>query len=501
MFNLSEDPVVKDILLKCWRNTKITAKVLFPDRFSLSFSPLHNKIFEVLDDDSKQKVVIAAPRGFGKTSILMAYCAKNILFQDRRYIVPVSCSSTLAVLQSENLKNELLTNEVIIKLFGSVKSSEFSKEQWVTDSGIMVMPRGRGQQIRGLLYRNDRPDLILVDDLEDSESVYSEEQREKLKKWFFSDLMNSVHKGNKGWRVIVVGTVLHQDSLLENLLNDPNWYSLRLELFDDKFKSTWPEFMSDSDVEKMVEEYRNHNMLDSLYMEYRNVPISPDSAEFKAEYFRYYVDSDLKDIEEVVVLIDPAKTAKKTSDDSAIIAVGLSMSKNKIFVLDLDAGRFHPDELYEKAFEMCRRYRSRVLAYEVTSLHEFISYPLKTAAAQKGMVLEFIELQARGSKEERVRGLIPFYRRGEVFHNRANCGKLEAQLLSFPRSKKWDCMDVLAYIIPLLERGKRYYYASREEAGDDEYKDIEIDENIDDLEFDEDPIPDDDEVVDGWRII
>ena len=75
-----------------------------------------------------------------------------------------------------------------------MKSNTFSQDQWITETGTMVMPRGSGQQIRGLLFGNFRPDLIFGDDIEDSESVKSEEQRRKLKEWFFADVMNSVDR-------------------------------------------------------------------------------------------------------------------------------------------------------------------------------------------------------------------------------------------------------------------------------------------------------------------
>src|SRR5690606_28977398 len=98
-----------------------------------------------------------------------------------------------------------------------VSTKAFSKEQWVVNIAgkeICIMPRGAGQQIRGLLFKNHRPDRILVDDLEDPEKVDSAEGRAKTKEWFFADLMNCVDRGSKNWRIYVVGTILHEQSLL-----------------------------------------------------------------------------------------------------------------------------------------------------------------------------------------------------------------------------------------------------------------------------------------------
>ena len=152
---------IKLLLSQCFLSTKVSAKILFPDRFYLPFSSLHDTIFKILDDDSIQLALIIAPRGFGKTSsVNLAYPAKKILFQEKKFIVPISCTATQATMQGENLKRELLSNRLITSLFGPMKSDTFSKEMWVTSTGTAVMPRGAGQQVRGILYKDNRPDLI-----------------------------------------------------------------------------------------------------------------------------------------------------------------------------------------------------------------------------------------------------------------------------------------------------------------------------------------------------
>jgi hypothetical protein len=239
-------------------------------------------------------VVISAPRGWGKTSnCSIGYPAKKILFREKKFIVPVSATNTSAVLQGENLKGELLKNPLVEKLFGDIKTKQFSKEQWVTSSGTMVFPRGAGQQIRGILYDRFRPDLIIVDDLETSEGVQSEEQRKKLKEWFFSDLMNSVNRAEGNWKVVVIGTVLHEDALLVNLLEDPAWHSVQLALCDDEYRSNWPDFMNDAQVLALKEEFASRGQLDVFFREYLGKPISFEDAVFRQEFFRYYDESEL----------------------------------------------------------------------------------------------------------------------------------------------------------------------------------------------------------------
>ena len=81
---LKDKQDIQEALAKCYLSTKTTAKVLFPERFDLPFSTLHDEIFKIIDNDEIQQAVIAAPRGFGKTSLCtIAHPAKRILFREK----------------------------------------------------------------------------------------------------------------------------------------------------------------------------------------------------------------------------------------------------------------------------------------------------------------------------------------------------------------------------------------------------------------------------------
>lgn len=448
------DRLPDDIMIQCLNDLEIFAKVFFPDRFYRPFSPLHRQIFQALNDESQQKTLVLAPRGTGKTSLdSILFPAHRILFQLSKFIVMVSASSTSAVLQAENLKNELMTNEHIIRNFPSFKSGSFSRDQWTTSNGVMVLPRGSRQQIRGLLYNRHRPDLIIVDDLEDPENVRSEDQRKYLKEWFFADLANSIDRGSKSWRIVVVGTLLHEASLLAELQEQSDWKVINLALCDDSFKSNWPEFMSDEEVSNLVQSYREANELDVFYREYMNVPISSEDAVFRKDYFKYYENRDLYDkLLTHFIIIDPAKTVKSHADFSAILCVGVC--RDGIYFRDLMCGHFYPDDLYEHAFQMAEAYQAISIGIEVTSLNEFVLFPFKNFLRQKNWSGTLVELKPRGNqkKELRIEALSPLYRRGLIYHNPEACGPLEAQLLSHPRPRRDDASDCAAYTIEMLEQ-------------------------------------------------
>jgi len=482
---LKDHEDIKDLMARCYSSTKVASKVLFPERFDLPFSKLHDEIFKILDDDSIQQAVIAAPRGFGKTTIdTISYPAKKILFREKKFIVPISCTATQAVMAGENLKRELMTNSVIKELFGPMKSESFSKEQWITQNGIMVMPRGAGQQVRGILFDRYRPDLIIGDDLEDPEEVKNDDLREKRKEWFFSDVCNSINRSSSEWKIIVVGTVLHEDSLLVNLLEDPDWHSVILSICDDDYNSNWPDFISSENVRKLRDAHERRGQLDLFYREYRNMAVASEDATFRQEYFKPYSETDkdfqdnLRNLENLVI-VDPAKTVKLHSAESAVVGIGADRSGHKIHVRDVVAERLYPDQLYDEMFSMIERLNAKVAGVEVTSLNEFIVQPIKNEMQKRGKYFDLIELRARASKEERIASLVPYYRQGYMYHNVTCCGGLEAQLMSFPRSRRWDIMDAVAYMVEMLELGDRYFDPPEDmEDPEKEFAELEYDKPV-----------------------
>jgi len=507
------DQDLKTILSYCSLSTRMTALTFFPDRFYMPFAEgVHGKIFDLIDGP-EQRVAIAAPRGYGKTSIVaLALMARWILFHYTGFIVYINKSHDAASLQTENLRRELVTNREIKAFFGSFKQRDpnkaefdevFSKKSWVAFN-TLVWPRGAGQQVRGVLFKNERPGLIIIDDLEDPEQVTNDDYRKKQYEWLYADVIKAVPRIGplaKDWKIVYIDTLKHEDSVLQKLMNSPDWASIRLEACDDNFKSTAPGFISDEDIKKEWEQHVTAGQTDVFFRELRNLPISTKDAAFRTDYFHYYnipygnpkregdietFDSEVQQNNniETVVILDPAKTVKIHSAESAIVGIGIDLASAKIYIRDIISEKMYPDEIYNAMFGMAQRLGAKVLGIEETSLNEFIKQPIKNEMFKRGTFYELIWLKARGGmkKEHRVKELVPYYRGGYIYHNASCAGikKLEQQLLMFPRSALWDLMDAEAYLIEMLELGERYFSPSDDLKDDEaEYKDIQYEKTMD----------------------
>ena len=216
------------------------------------------------------------------------------------------------------------------------------------------------------------------------------------------------------------------------------------------------------------------------------MPISKEDAVFKSEYFKYYVEGggqllvyekDIKEPQRIperevtnVVIVDPAKTVKLSSADSAVLVIGIHRQSQKIFVRNVVAGKMEPDELLENMFEQCQTYRAMVLGVETTGIDRWISQPIENimrSRVKSGMSVPiFHSISAsKGTKPKRVASLGPYYKMGFIYHNKECCQKLESQLEMFPRSKLWDVMDGLSHLMPLMDEFA--YYFDPEDYGDE----------------------------------
>lgn len=442
---------------------------LFPELFTLPFSGLHRQIIETINGPHNKKLILA-PRGLGKTSIARGLCMKEILLRNVSFIVYISNSLAVAEQQTENLKRELMSNELLQRFgFGAVKptavegsaqTDSFSKQSWVAYNRTLILPRGCGQQIRGLNWRNFRPDLIILDDPEKKDELHNETIRGATRSWFMSDVRQCVDR-LRGWRIFYFDTLKHCDALPVHLMNQKDWDYVKLSACDREYNSLAPEFIKDEDIQEALEECRLTGTMDDFAREFMNEPTSTETASFKREHFRHYVEADLshEDVEsfQTVVIMDPAKTVSNTSDKTALVGVSFQPSKRRRYVRDVVNGRLHHGEIYQATVDMALRLNATAIAIEVTSLNEHIIGPFRDFLIREGFDrFEIIELKARGKKEARIIQLMPAYRAGLIYHNEACCQELERQLLSFPSSQFDDIMDALAYSEQISELAGLY---------------------------------------------
>lgn len=503
---------VKTALAACSVSTKATAQVLMPKHFYAPFTWQHDEIAAALDDDAIRKVNIIGSRGLGKTSLVaLAHCGRSLLFRKRKFIVYVTGSVTNAIEKTENLKRQCLTNPAIRKLFGSIKMVDqdfgggmdeiFTKAGWIANGATLVLPRGALQQVRGLLFDEHRPDLVILDDVENVKACQNEDLRDELWEWFRGDVENCVAQFDHDWKIVYIDTVKHQDCIPLKLEELSDWHTIKLPVAEEIFRdgevvgmrSVIPELITHEEMQEIWDSHVASGLEDVFYRERMCKAVSGFASAFRRDYFRYYDESDqafrnmleLLDTQSIV-LVDPAKTENPRSAETAIVGVTVNLGQQSIYVREVQADRLHPEETARDAVAMANRINAKVIGIEDAGMGAYAMYPLKNYLRTKKCLHRLIPLKARKGvlekgKIERIRSLIPFYRQGQVYHNPACSEGLEAQLVSFPRSRRFDMMDALAYVVDALEQAEMYFFPDggddyTAEAAESEYREFELED-------------------------
>lgn len=469
-------------------------KTLYPQRFRAPWNELHQQILPALNarrPDGRplhQKLVVGAPRGIGKSSIMwLGLGTREILLRSRRFIVPIATSATLATQHSENLKRSLLMNRYVKDDFGGIvaksedsevakyMSESFSRESWIARLpddmdpdyiGTMIFPRGSGQAIRGILFGDWRPDLLIFDDVEDRETIGNPEIRAARREWFYADVCEAVDHFDDNWQMVYIDTLKHEDALLEELLTADDWFSLRLAVCDEEYNSLCPTYLTTEQIGKMVELHKARGTLDVFAREMMNLPQAPSTAPFQRSMFQHYSEKDYHFNEMPwiinVPILDPARTQNPSSCESGIICWGIDTKMGLYYMRDLFHGRVHYDQACDALIDLAIRYNATAVAVEVSGSEELVTQPLRNRMADRRMHFEIIELRSRSGgpdltgsgkqKDARIASLIPTIRSGRVWFNKEVSKPLEDQLVSWPHGKLVDLADAAGYLAQLIEK-------------------------------------------------
>jgi hypothetical protein len=114
-------------------------------------------------------------------------------------------------------------------------------DDFVTANNVRVKARGRGQRLRGLKHRQWRPDLVILDDLENDVNVRSPEVVKQILDWVQSAVYPALEAHGT---LMIIGTILRQRSALHLMLTSPEepYCHFRRRIFralDEEGTSLW----------------------------------------------------------------------------------------------------------------------------------------------------------------------------------------------------------------------------------------------------------------------
>lgn len=424
---------------------------------------------------SKQKfVAIAAPRGFAKsTAVTLSYLLTKVCFRESSFVIIVSDTEAQSTLFLNDIKRELLENENLVKMFGVkglIKDAETDIIVEFDDGHLArIMAKGSEQKLRGLKWHSKRPDLVICDDMENDELVMNKDRREKFQRWFNSALIPIL--SDKGI-IRVIGTILHNDSLLEGFMPKERdkesiveplklsatryrgWIGVKYAAHNKDFsKLLWPAKKSKEDLQKLRALYESKGQLDAYSQEMLNKPIDESNTHFRRSDFLDLKEEDREKRLTYYITMDLAVTTKSVSDYSVFMVAGVD-SDGYIHVRHLIKDRLDALEIVEVLGELVRQYDPVMVVTEKGIIVNSIMPAIQKWMEENDLYFRFELFASTVDKLQRSQAIRLRARAGRVKIDKSAdwWPDFEEELMQFPRSSHDDQVDAFSLIGQALNK-------------------------------------------------
>lgn len=441
---------------------------------AVAFKEFHRELWD-LCTGPEQFVAICAPRRHSKsTTITVSYTLAACLFQNSRFVLIVSDTIAQSTLFLGQIKQILEDSKHIQELFGLPTDEKGLVYEKCTEDDIIIkfktgekfriMAKGAEQKLRGLLFEGGRPDLIICDDILNEELVANKDRRDKLRRWFYGSL---VPCRSKDGRIIMVGTPMNLDDILESLMPSENakntvvedlkiwstkksgmWKTIKYRAHSPDFSSIlWPEMHSKQSLQEMRSELTEQGIPEVYSCEMLCNPVDDSIRYFRKTDLLSMTEEDRKKPLTYYITADLAISLKERADYTAIVVGGMD-ENGQLQIRNCIRERMDGDEIVQTLITLYKIYNPMCIGIEDTQISKALGPYINRAMMESGIYMNIVPLKPhRMDKIMRARTIQARCRAGMVkFDKQADWWPtFEDEVLSFPRAKHDDTVDALSY--------------------------------------------------------
>jgi predicted phage terminase large subunit-like protein len=458
----------------------------FPHYSSKTESIFHQAVFDeipaLIDALKGIREAWAAPRGEAKSTLfalaLVIWCTVT---GRKKFIGILMDSMDQSEMMIEAVKVELESNP---RLAMDYPEATGPGPRWrigflITKNGVAIKSGGMDKKLRGWRRGPHRPDLVLLDDIENDDNVRKPEQRDKLQKKINKAVLK-LGPPDGSMDVIFYGTILMYDSVLARTMDSPTWHSRRFQAivqWPDAMDmwETWEEVFINFGEEKADTFYNKNKksmdkggivswpgmrplvMLmkiraedhDAFDTEYQNDPGNSDDAPFKD--LTYWVQPCRDWI--YYGCCDPSLGKhNKGRDPSAILVGGFDRNHGILDVVEANIKRRVPDKIISDIIQYQKDYSCLVWGFESTQFQEFVRTELVKRSAKALIPVPAVPVLPITDKALRIESLQPHVFNGLIRFHR-NHQVLIRQLRFWPEADHDDGPDALEMLWKLALSG------------------------------------------------
>jgi predicted phage terminase large subunit-like protein len=337
---------------------------------------------------------VRAFRGSAKSSTACFLALHRCEYPNAFFTMVVSATATLAEGLISDIKNMVLSSNLPYTIVRAV-----SNEIQIRFKGkdYYILGVGSGAALRGTKRGGRRADLILTDDLMTMEISQNKVRRDRLIRWYYSDLRPSIDPVvGVLWSV---GTPMVQGDLFDILTsNNP---TLDIPLTYD----SWSDRFSREYIDRTKEEYRSIGMINEYKREFELVMVDSENSVFDISKVVTIQPNEAPSDLSYFCTLDGAFSERDAADYSAFTVLGID-SKGKWYVWSY-ALKDNPQEVIAKLFDLHRQFGFYTVGIEKGQFLLSMKVEIDRLQIDNQQYFSIQELSTTGSKIARIKALAP----------------------------------------------------------------------------------------------
>lgn len=219
--------------------------------------------------------------------------------------------------------------------------------------------------------------------------------------------------------------------------------SLPVHFYRSPGEALWPNRYSVPELESR----RNGMSKYSWSALFQQDPVDEESIEFKKEWFKTRTESEVAALNtRCFITIDAAGSMTDRSDFIGVVHNRVDQQGK--WNIKARQYRMNSNDLILFIITQWKLYHPEVIGIEKGIYTSAIKPFLEMEMEKQGLLgqINIVELSHQNiAKPIRIRGLIPYYQSGKIYHIEGECDDLVPQLVRFPKGVKDDILDAESY--------------------------------------------------------
>jgi hypothetical protein len=390
------------------------------DQLDMPVPEFHKEIWGLLTDTEKERILLAIPRDHAKTTLAKLVVVWYWLFTTHRFCAYLSNTNAIAKGACKDII-EFLNHPNFVQVFGKVDMIKASENEslWIFDLPLangkkkrcILRAVGQGQQMRGINIDNQRPDISVVDDVEDNENTDSEFQQKALDKWIFGPFLKALARKKK---IIWLGNMLSKTSLLARLSRNHRWNpvvfgALIKNHITGVLEPLWPGKWTVEALKDDFKEYRENGLIETWMCEMMNMPGHGENG-FTADQFFYQAAPTPDGCAAAWISVDPAFGIEAHNDETAICVHVIPRDSGVPMTVACVHGHWDEAQMFQEILNLASYWNAWVWGIEAVAAQRVLIALFNLLLAQRHMLhrVQMIPLMAgKGDpKVSRIRAAI-----------------------------------------------------------------------------------------------